>query len=207
MEFQPLTCLRIYPARHSFLAETLEEVVLWGDLEMGSEDYSRLRGVRRVVANHCQVAVVCAAGLVLLPEHEWHELLNCLGLRSPWREVGGAALPHGQRLLGPARRPRGVLGRRPGGGGLGGGAGDDLRRLRGAGCGWQGARLGRSAARRGRLRGAGEAWGRQRGACEEQLWGIVQVAGSFAAFAALREDGEIITWGSPGAGGDLTQGA
>ena len=34
----------------------------------------------------------------------------------------------------------------------------------------------------------------------------MEVVGSFAAFAALREDGEIITWGHPGAGGDLTQG-
>jgi hypothetical protein len=27
--------------------------------------------------------------------------------------------------------------------------------------------------------------------------------GSFAAFAALREDGELITWGNPGGGGDI----
>ena len=27
--------------------------------------------------------------------------------------------------------------------------------------------------------------------------------GSYAAFAALREDGVVITWGNPGGGGDI----
>ena len=49
--------------------------MIWGDLEL---EVHELRGLRHVVANQTQVAVVCEKGLVLLPEQQWHEPVELL---------------------------------------------------------------------------------------------------------------------------------
>ena len=40
-------------------------------------------------------------------------------------------------------------------------------------------------------------------ACQEELRDITELGASFRAFAAIRADGQVVTWGDPDYGGDV----
>ena len=40
---------------------------------------------------------------------------------------------------------------------------------------------------------------------QEQLQNVLEIQGADSAFACIREDGSVVTWGHPAAGGDCPQ--